>query len=62
MSGGTGPPIGVPPGPSVRVVSAKVMVVVAVGMAITRVSLDLTNVSDVAVDGGYGFGSTDMMS
>jgi hypothetical protein len=52
MSEGTSPPIGVPPDASVMGVSTTVMVVVVVGMAMTTVELDLTNVSDCAVDGG----------
>jgi hypothetical protein len=58
---GTGPPTGVPPGPSVIVALASEMVVLAVGIAMARVVFDPTNVSDTAIEGGYGLGSTDMM-
>lgn len=61
IPGGTGPPTGVPPGASVIVALATIMVVVMVGMAIERVVPDPTNVSDMAVAGGYGLGSVDVM-
>jgi hypothetical protein len=58
---GTGPPTGVPPGVSVIVALATVMVVLVVGTEIARVVPNPTNVSDAAVDGGYGLGSLNMV-
>ena len=57
---GTGPPTGVPPAASVIVALGSVMVVLAVGIAMARVVFDPTNVSDTAIEGGYGLGSVDM--
>lgn len=56
-SGGTIPPTGVPPGATVIVAPATVTVVVVVGIAMTTVELDRTNVCDDAPDEGTGFGS-----
>lgn len=54
---GTGELTGVPPEFRVMIAPATVMVVDEVGMGITSVVLERTNVSDTAVDGGKGFGS-----
>lgn len=62
MSGGTIPPTGVPPGATVIVSPATVTVVVVVGIAITTVELDRTNVCDDAPDEGTGFGSAQRVS
>jgi hypothetical protein len=59
---GTTPPTGVPPGASVIVALASVMVVLAVGIAMARVVFDPTNVSDTAIEEGYGLGSVDMIN
>jgi hypothetical protein len=48
---------GVPPEASVIITPPTMMEVVVVGIGILVVEPPTTNVSDFAVEGGYGFGS-----